>query len=739
MDSYGLARRKQEAVELQRRSRELRPDENPPSIRRIRLTPVQHTILLLHRYAWTIAACTLIATSLSLLWAARQPRLYRATAKVAIYRDNPAGVSLDKDVTPQTSDVDEYSVSLETQLHILQSRTLALGVVRKLGLARDPEFAGQSQLETNQISPAKDQSATKAESAATDVMLLDLSVHPIKDTRVVEVSFTGPKPELDSKIVNTLVDGFIEDSIRSRYEAATRAAEFLSGQLADLRAKVEESQEKLVAYERAHNIVGIDEKQNVVTTKLEDLNKQLTLAEADRIDKESLYQTIVAGSLDQIPDGKSGEALQNLRLREAELKNEYAQTNTTYGPNYPKVLELTNRIKAMEASIQAELKRLAERTHAEYLASVRREQKLREAFNSQKVEANRLSESAIQYGLLKREVDSNRQLYDNLQQRMKEAGVAAGLRSSNIRVIDAAEPPSSPVSPNLPKSGSIGLFLGFLAGAAIIGVREGMNRSLRDIDEVESFTAMPALAVIPLREWHKRVDGEFDAVCLTQPRSAVAEAYRALGTSIMLGSPRLKTLLVTSSLPGEGKTVTAINSALVLAQQGKRVLLVDADLRKPTLHRGFGLANELGLSSLLLGSSSEAKSIIQHEQMPSLFVLSAGAAQPMAAELLGSSRMRDLMTSWRTQYDYVLLDTPPILAVTDAVRLSRMADSALLITRLRQTPRDALARTCDILNQERIPVLGIVVNGVNPRSPGSYYYGYYPELSRSYYHDEVRS
>jgi capsular exopolysaccharide synthesis family protein len=219
----------------------------------------------------------------------------------------------------------------------------------------------------------------------------------------------------------------------------------------------------------------------------------------------------------------------------------------------------------------------------------------------------------------------------------------------------------------------------------------------------------------------------------------VAEAYRALGTSIMLASPRLKTLLVTSSLPGEGKTVTAINSALVLAQQGRRVLLVDADLRKPTLHREFNLSNERGLSSLLLDTSSEAMSIIQHEQVPSLFVLCAGEAQPMAAELLGSSRMRDLMTSWRAQYDYIVLDTPPILAVTDAIRLTSLADSALLITRLGQTPRDALARTCDMLNQERIPVLGIVINGVNPRSPGSYYYGNYPGLSKTYYHDEVRS
>ena len=742
MDSYGLARRKQEPLEVQPRLPASAFDANSLSVPRIRLTPVQRTILLLRRHMWTIVACTCIATSFALLWAARQPRLYRATANIAIYRDNQSSVSLSKDVAQPSADLDDYSVSLETQLHILQSRTLALGVVRKLGLDQDPAFI-RSVRPANSSAADGSRSVSEAESAVVDALLRDLSVHQLKDTRVIEVSFTGPKPELDTKIINTLIDNFIEDSIRARYEAATRASQFLSGQLADLRSKVEESQEKLVTYEREHDIVGVDEKQNVVTTKLDDLNKQLTQAEADRIEKEALYQTIIGGSLDQIPESKGGEALQNLRLREAELKNEYAQANTTYGPNYPKVLELTNRIKAMDTSIQAELRRLQGRAHEEYQASIKREQKLREAFELQKTEANRLSENAIQYGLLKREVDSNRQLYDNLQERMKEAGVAAGLRSSNIRLIDSAETPEDPVSPNLPKSASIGLFLGFLASAVVIGFREGTNRALRDPVEVESFTGMPSLAVIPLREQRESAfavaKSEIDAVCLNRPRSAVAEAYRGLGTSIMLASPELKTLLVTSSLPAEGKTFSAINCAVVLAQQGKRVLLLDADLRKPVLQCQFKLPDEIGLSSILLGNCDEASSIIQHERLKSLFILGAGSAQPIAAELLGSERMRDLMKVWRARFDYIIVDTPPILAVTDAVRLSALADSTLLIVRLGQTTRDALLRSCDLLNQERVPVLGIVVNGVDRSSVGSYYYGYYPELNKAYYHESFDS
>jgi capsular exopolysaccharide synthesis family protein len=394
-------------------------------------------------------------------------------------------------------------------------------------------------------------------------------------------------------------------------------------------------------------------------------------------------------------------------------------------------------MKALDGSIQLELNRLAARAHGEYLAAGIREQRLRAAFKSQKLEANRLNQSAIQYGMLKRDFDSNRQLYDNLQDRMKEAGVAAGLRSSNVRLIDPAEPPVLPSSPNLPKSGYIGLFLGLLVSAAVIGIREGMDRALRDPADVESFTAMPSLAVIPQLHRRrslltKRACLE-DVVCLTQPHSGMAEAYRALGTSILLASPNLKMLLITSSLPNEGKTISAANTAVILAQQGKRVLLVDADLRKPGLHRCFGIPNQTGLSDILLGGAGGETAISQYGAVPNLRILTAGPAQPMPAEMLGSVTMRQLMISWRETYDYIVIDTPPVLAVTDAVRLSSHADSVLLILRCGHTTRQALARSCDVLNQSSVPVLGIVVNSVDFQSSGSYYYGYYRELAKRYY------
>ena len=696
--------------------------------------PVQRVISLLHKHVWSIAACLALSLSLSFLYVLTQPRLYRATANIAIDRDGNASVPLNKSFASALSDTDDYSVSLETQIRVLESRSLALSVVGKLRLTENAQFMRDA----NREFPSPADSAPDPESTAMEALLAGLSVKPIKNTRVVEVSFTGRDRTINATIVNTLVDAFIDDNIRSRYQAANRAATFLSTQLSELRTKVEESQQKLVAYEREHNIVMFDDKQNVVTVKLEDLNKQLTAAEEDRMEKEAAYQAIAAGSLDRLSDSKTGEALEGLYVRQAELKNEYAQATTSYGPNHPRVLELNNRIRAMDASIQTELRRLRDRAELEYQVSVRREQKLRSAFEAQTAQANRLKESTIQYGLLKRESDGNRQLYDNLEERMKEAGVAAGLRSTNIRLIDPAQPKGLPISPNLARTAYIAVFIAFLLSGVVIGVREGMDRALRDPAEVESFTAMPSLAIIPQHRQVPRLVGThahdaIQVVSLAEPRSATVEAYRALGTSILLASPELKTLLVSSPLPGEGKTMTAANAAVVISQQGKHVLLVDADLRKPGLHQEFAISNSSGLAELLSDSLDEER-VIQHpKRLPNLSIISAGSSQAMTAEMLGSKKMRELMESWRTRYDYVILDTPPILAVTDAVRLASQADSVLLVIRSGQTSRDALARSCDVLNQASVPVLGIVVNGVSSRSAGSYYYGYHPQLEKSYY------
>ena len=364
MDSRELVEWKRTSSQMQGSPLARFPDARQQArSRAVPLNPLQRVVGLLHKYVWTIVLCVAVAIALTVLYAARQPRLYRATANIAIYRESGAGLPVVKSFGTTVGDADEYSGSLETQIQILHSRSLASAVVRELGLARNSTFLANASRQIADLERASngDPSIYSNETVAATLVLAGLSATPVKNTRVVEVSFTGADRRLNARIVNALLDDFIEDSIRSRYEASSRASKFLSGQLTELRAKVEESQQKLVTYEREHDILMVDDKQNVTTSKLDDLNKQLTAAEEDRMDKEATYQTISAGDLDRLPESKSAETLQNLLLRDAELKSEYAQATTIYGLNHPRVIELTNRMQAIDISVQAERKRLRER------------------------------------------------------------------------------------------------------------------------------------------------------------------------------------------------------------------------------------------------------------------------------------------------------------------------------------------------------------------------------------------
>jgi polysaccharide biosynthesis transport protein len=581
-----------------------------------------------------------------------------------------------------------------------------------------------------------------------------LIVQLVPNSRLLQVSYTHPDPQFATEITNTLVKTFIEENFRTKYNSVTQTSEWLSRELADLQLKVQTAEEKLVRYQKDHSILGVDEKQNIVTAKLDELNKELTAAQTDRIQKEADYKLAMAADPSTFtrltPEGK-GLLLGKLHDKETELDIQYAQATTQFGSGYPKVAELSNQLKQVRDAIEAEKTKMRDALRDEYLAALQREDLLASAFNQQKQEANHLNESSIEYSVLKRDAEANRQLYQDLLQKLKEAGVSAGLRSSNIRVVDIARTPTNPIAPNVQRNLVLGLLLGLSLGIGLALVLESFDTTVRNMEELSAISTLPALGTIPLQlanndAFRKRLAtttldiekaGLPALVTYDRPKSEAAEAYRALRTSILLssfGAPP-KVILVTSAMPQEGKTTISANSALVLAQRGSRVLLVDADLRRPGLEKLFGLRPRGGLSTLISGSDKVEDVILPLPEVPNLWILPAGPIPPQPAELLGSTVMKDHIARWRNEFDHVIIDTPPCLSVTDAVLLSPEADRVILVARAGQTTKPALRRACDLLLQVNARVMGIVLNAFNIHSAHGYYY-YGGRYSNYYYHEE---
>jgi succinoglycan biosynthesis transport protein ExoP len=710
---------------------------------------------------WTVVGSLLIILSIVAIATLRMTPIYLARGSIAINKPDYNLVNF-KD---SANFGGEYydPTDLDTEVNILQSDLLALQVIRTLSLDKMPEFGGISgKAPTSSLIP----DGLQVDSAQTAALLgafkggLHVSLKP--NTRIVVIDYTSTNPRLAATIVNTLANTYAEQNFKTKFESTMQASDWLTKQLVDLQMKVETSQEKLVRYQKAHEILGTDEKQNIITEKLGELNKQLTSAELARMEKESLYRLIQTGDTDTVSSasgilegaGTSGSAspaslLSSLRAKQADLKIQIAELSTQFGPAYPKVAQLNNQLGEIDRQTQLELKKVAERVKGEYMAALQQEQLLSAQFEKQKQEANKLNESAIEYSLLKRDVDTNRQLYEGLLQKLKEAGVTAGLKSNNIRLVDVARTPAAPSEPNIPRNLAFAFVLGLTSGIGLAFLLENMDNTVRTTEQAQVVSGLPPLGMIPLGSPNgtsstslKRLTiasrEAVEFVTVSRPHSQMAESYRALRTSLLLsnlGGPP-KVIMVTSARPQEGKTTTAINSAIVLAQKGVRVLLVDADLRRPSVHKTLGLGPSSGLSNVLTGNATLEQAISESQILPNLFVLPAGSPPPNPAELLASPQMKEILGELRGQFDHVVIDTPPTLSVTDAVVLSPRVDAIILVIRSGQTTKQALRRARDILMQVNAHVTGVLLNAVDLTSPDYYYYYEYQGKYSQYYQED---
>jgi capsular exopolysaccharide synthesis family protein len=708
----------------------------------------------LYKHRWLIVASVVIVATLTTIATLKMTPIYEASGRIEVNR--PA-----QDILPfknaQMTASDDDSVEIETQVKILQSDQLAADAARRLSPSTAAFLGIKSTLALAPgDAPRLDATAT-ARSAGK--IKSGLSVSTVPRTRLVDIHYASPNPQVAAEVVNTLIDTYIEHNIRSHFESTMQASEWLSRQLTDLRIKAETAQQKLVEYQQQKQIVGVDEKQNITFTKLDALNSELTKAEAERIQKEASYRTSSEEDPEQsntlAKNAETNTTLNSLKTEEARLKSHIAQLQVLYGPSHPKMAEARNQLAAVQASIQAEVNRNRAKLKSDYEMALQRETMLRRAFDSQKSEANKLNQNAIEYMMLKRDADASRQLYDGLLQKLKEAQVSAGLKSSNVQVVDAASAPGGPSRPNRRLNIMLGMLLGLAAGIGLAFMIESLDTTVSSPEDAEAAAALPSLGVIPL---HTRVparkllartsqatpaNSESQMIAHFRPRSQSAEAYRALRTSLLLsgsGTPP-KTIVITSALPQEGKTSTTINSAVVLTQMGARVLLVDCDLRRPGVHRALGINNRSGLSTLLATGKGLENVVQKSEQVPNLFVVPAGPPPPHPAELLSSKFFQECLAKWKEEYDHVLIDTPPVLSVTDAVVLSVYADSVVLVVRSDVTTKNALRQARDLLLQVNARLAGTLLNGVDLTSPGSYYYYYsygYGQKNR-YYNESRRS
>jgi capsular exopolysaccharide synthesis family protein len=712
---------------------------------------------ILRKRRGIIVKTTLVIFALTLIYTLAATRRFRSESTIAFNRENTDSLELDEEraMIGEATAMD-YIVTQQTQVKALLSDNLALRVINELNLENTPDFKAR-QFPPDIFGKADDESALPLERAphrrerALKVFHKNLDVQPIAGTRLIRIRFLNPDSQLTAKIVNSVVKNYKDQYFENRYNATMESSGWLANQLDDLKAKVAASQQKLVDYQKQAGILGEDESHNIVMTRLEEVNKQLMTAEMNRIIAHTVSQLVRNGNPELVSGLISGSwdaassmspfalrHLEELRFQQSEVKLQYAAATTQYGVSNPKLVELKSKIDEIEGTIQGEIRNLAARAENDYVAAQQNEGALRAAFESQKAEANQLNDNAVQYTILKHEVESSRGLYDGLLKKFKEAEVLAGLRTSNILVIDEALPADRPARPMVLLNLGLGLFAGLLCGLGTALVVDNTDDTITTAEDAEEIAKVPVLGVVP--EWGLPTGRKGstaiprlglrggDILVHSNPMSQSAEAFRAIRTSILQTSRKgtSTSILVTSSSPGEGKSVVSLNCAAAFAQQGARVLLVEADMRRPVLKACLNLDRSDGLSSLIKGQSSAPP--IRLPSLPNLLELSiipAGPKSSYPAELLGSMRMKDLVTRWSTEYDYIVFDTPPALTVTDALSLAPLCTLVLLVARSGVTTKKALLRTTALFARLQPRVVGVVLNGLDPRSPEfAGYYGY---------------
>ena len=669
------------------------------------------------------------------LWTFLQKPTYRARTLLEIENQDPNVVTA-QDLFGLDTVTDVY---LETQYKVLESDSLAQQVIDELHLASIPELNPDPRpFWSRWLSKPRSIEAKAADPAKIlNNFRTRLEITPIRRSRLVEITFDSHDPKLAANVLNAFATAYIDHNVQTRRDESQNVATLLSSELATANRKLKESQDAVRTYALANNLVFLDEpaggNETLVTQRLQKLQDDLTAAEADRNQKESLYHLVQSGDASSIPGVFDNKLIQDLSVQLAELQKQYAQLSTTFSPTYYKVKEVQSQVQELQNALDRERKRAVERISKENTAAIERENLAQKRLASERKQADLVAERLVQYNELSAEVENNKKLHDDLSQRVKQASISAKLTSSKVRVVDAAQPPSVPVEPRVAINLALGAFIGLVLGVGVGFLRESTDRTFRNPEEVRNLLSLPTLGSVPTihalsdRAYTYRpvpllpARGAPPVVTLFRDstaeisspaaRTILAESFRGLATSMLLSgdSRPPASILISSTRPAEGKTMVATNLAIALSELGQRVLLIDADMRRPKIHSALGMTAQSGLSAYLAGEVGW-REVVQRTGIIDLDVLLCGAPSSNPIQLLSSDRLRILLKEAVKQYKCVLIDSPPLLNVADARILARMVEGVILVVKAGATPHILVQRAESYIRAADAVITGVVLN-----------------------------
>ncbi len=695
-----------------------------------------------------IVICLAAALVAGVLATVLTPPQYTAKTVLDVERQASSPVSF----APSQADGGSSSEFLPSQIQLMQSREIAERVVRRLNLLADPQFNPKDYVRFRPDAKGNLPQPAKAEVIDAALEVKDwVEVTIMRGTSLVEIAATAPSPELAAAIPNAVADSYIDWNIESRFKLIGQSSQFLASQIEQGKAEINVKEKELLAYGRQKDIVSVDASMNPALQKLESVNQDLAAAVGDRVAREARYDELRSAPPETLAESSSS-VVGSLRLELQRLEREYAEKSNVYKPEWPAMQQLKTQIEEGRQNLQVAIREGAgkaiQAARSEYLTAMRREQSLRAMTRTEQSAALAQGSSAVEYKNLRVEIDTKRALLDNLLRQQGETEVISRLREdqlTSIRIVDRALEPEGPFEPSLQKNLLVALFLGGALGVGLAFFLSYLDRTLRTPEEVERLMQLPPLGVIPARAdfpapgaARSRIfrgvgktaappeDGEnaMELAPHDEPRSPIAEAYRAFRTALLLSrAGGVKCVVLTSALPHEGKTTTAVNLAVVLGQLGRRVLLVDADLHQSRLHEIFRIPNRVGLVSILAEGIEPSRAIVK-TAVPGVFVVPAGPDAPNPSGLLASDAMRKFLELASTNFDHVIVDSPPVLPVSDTLVFAQQTDGVVLCVRGGVTPREHVIRARDRILRSGVPIVGVLINALAPDSATYYRYEY---------------